>query len=139
MGDCFSELTIRGPSKVLDQFQEHKLLFSKFHPCPAENQTTEWCLEHWGTPVENKKNPDPDAYGVMDCSIDTIIRGRTLDTLTLRIWTAKSPPNKFLAYLITKFADENLWIKNLWSVGAKEGVWVGYINKKLLTVKSLDW
>jgi hypothetical protein len=139
MADCFNELTIRGPSHILDIIQESKLLFSFFYPCPAEHQDSTWCLDHWGTPAENKKNPDPDAYSVMDSSIDTIIRSRTINTLSLRIWTALSPPNKFLEYLIQAYAKDNLWIKNLWSVGDKEGVWVGVMEQGSVSVKSLNW
>ena len=136
MEDCYSELTLRGPSDVLDTFQNVNFYFSKLYPCPAK-LTVEWCLEHWGTPYENKKNPDPDAYTIMDSQSDTIIRNRSPNALSLRIWTLQSPPTLFLEYLIKQYPE--LWIKNLWSIGAKEGVWVGYMENGSITTKTMVW
>jgi hypothetical protein len=135
MVKCINEITLRGPSELLDEFQKNKLLFSTYLPCPA-GHSTEWCMEHWGTPIENKMNPDVDAYGIMDHVVNEVEYMRDLNTLKVRMNTSLSPPNAFLKHLIERFPG--LWIKNLWSIGQKEGVWVAYM-EDTITIKSLEW
>ena len=137
--DCFSELQIYGPSELLDSFQKHKLHFQKFIPYPAKDNLDycEWAKEHWGTTSDNKKNPDPDAYSVMDCQIDTIIHSREPMKLCMRIWTSLTPPNVFLQNLIHKYPMVS--IRNIWQKNDTEGIWIGYMENGSFIKKEITW
>ncbi len=133
-GDCHNEITIYGPSHLLDIFQEQKLRFSYFAPCSESVDKEEWNLANWGTITDNKKNPDPDAYSTMDCQVDTEVIKRLPTKLCLYVWTLEYPPNAFLKKLIQKYPS--IQIKNTWKDSYNgEGIWVG----SLQTEQSMKW
>jgi hypothetical protein len=133
-GDCHNEITIYGPNVILDIFQEKKLRFSYFVPCVEGVDVEEWNLANWGTVIDNRKNPDPDAYSRMESNLDTKVIERLPTKLCLYVWTLEFPPNAFLKNLIQKYPS--IQIKNNWKDSYNnEGIWVG----SLQTEQSMKW
>ena len=121
--DCGNSVTIIGHKEDLDVFEEKQLAFSYFYPAP-ENNTIEWCYEHWGTKW--------DPYGL------TVHRNGD-NGIFFNFATAWAPPIPFLKHLLTQYP--RCWIKITYSEPEMMfgGVWIGYMKHGLLKERAMDW